>query len=164
MKIRLVWFILIFSFLVFACNDENVDDQTPEIDLSIEGAFPVNCDTLYFGETHTIRLLLQDNVELGSITALSIDIHNNFDHHSHSTEVTECNLDEEKNAVNPYVIIQSFDLPEGQSTYETSFELALPESNAGGDFDEGDYHFFISLADKEGWSVQKGLSIKILHR
>jgi hypothetical protein len=30
------------------------------------------------------------------------------------------------------------------------------------EFDPGDYHFFISLTDREGWSAQKGLNIKVL--
>ena len=36
--------------------------------------------------------------------------------------------------------------------------------SGNGLYDEGDYHFFISLTDKEGWSAQKGLSVKMLHR
>ena len=31
-------------------------------------------------------------------------------------------------------------------------------------FDEGDYHFTIRLTDKEGWSIQKGLSIKMFYQ
>jgi hypothetical protein len=124
----------------------------------------VNCDTLYFGESFDFKVLFSDNSELGSTGAFSIDIHNNFDHHSHSTEVTECNLDPIKEPVNPYLFIEDYDIPAGLSEYEVNLSIALPNGDTGGDFDDGDYHFFISLNDKEGWSTQKGLSIKIFHR
>jgi len=153
---------LIFILIVFiTCSKDEVDDEKPEIDLTGSGAFPQNCDTLYFGETFIFKVLFTDNVELGSY---SIDIHNNFDHHSHSTEVTECNLDNVKEPVNAYVSIEDYDIPEGLDAYETSLEITVPNGNSAGEFDEGDYHFFISLTDKEGWSAQKGLSVKILRR
>lgn len=153
---------LIFMLFVFStCSKDEVDDEKPEIDLTVSGAFPQNCDTLYFGETFTFKVLFTDNVELGSF---SIDIHNNFDHHSHSTEVTECNLDDVKDPVNAYVSIEDYDIPEGLNTYEMLLGITIPNSDSEGEFDEGDYHFFISLTDKEGWSIQKGLSIKILRR
>jgi len=151
--------------LIFAFNsckkDDDIDNQKPEIDLTIQDAFPVSCDTLYFGETFILKVKFTDNVQLGSY---SIDIHNNFDHHSHSTEVTECNLDPIKEPVNPFTLIQDYDIPAGQKEYETNLSITVPSSNSTGSFDEGDYHFFISLTDKSGWSAQKGLSIKILHR
>ena len=159
LKIFLGLSIVLFMFTT--CNEDDIDDEKPEIDLTISGAFPQNCDTLYFGETFTLKMLFTDNVELGSY---SIDIHNNFNHHSHSTEMTECNLDEIKDAVNAYVYIEDYNIPEGQYAYEVSEEIAIPDNDSDGEFDEGDYHFFISLVDKEGWSVQKGLSIKILRR
>ncbi|MGV8138991.1 MAG: DUF4625 domain-containing protein [Mangrovibacterium sp.] len=153
---------LIFMLFVFStCSKDEVDDEKPEIDLTVSGAFPQNCDTLYFGETFAFKALFTDNTELGSF---SIDIHNNFDHHSHTTEVTECNLDDVKDPVNAYVSIEDYDIPEGMNTYETLLGITIPDSDNNGKFDEGDYHFFISLTDKEGWSIQKGLSIKILRR
>jgi beta-glucosidase/6-phospho-beta-glucosidase/beta-galactosidase len=162
MKTLKIFLGLIFILFVFiTCSKDDVDDEKPEIDLTASDAFPVNCDTLYFGETFTFTALFTDNVELGSY---SIDIHNNFNHHSHTTEVTECNLDDIKDPVNPYVSIEDYDIPEGLDAYETSLEITIPDGDSNGEFDEGDYHFFISLVDKEGWSVQKGLSIKILKR
>lgn len=153
----------VFFFLILSSckKEEEIDKQKPEIDLSIQDAFPVNCDTIYFGESFELKVLLTDNAELGSY---SIDIHNNFDHHSHSTEVTECTLDPIKDPVNPFLFIESFDIPSGLSEYGTNLEISIPSGDSNGEYDEGDYHFFISLTDKEGWSAQKGLSIKILHR
>ena len=159
--LRIISGLLFILFVFVTCNDKEVDDQDPEIDLSISDAFPVNCDTLYFGETFTFKVLFTDNVELGSF---SIDIHNNFDHHSHTTEVTACNLDDVKEPVNPYLSIEEYDIPEGLDVYETSLEITIPDGNSKDKFDEGDYHFFISLVDKTGWSAQKGLSVKMMYR
>lgn len=127
-------------------------------------AFPKNCEVLYFGETFKIKALFSDNSELGSTNALRIDIHNNFDHHSHSMEVNECELAPKKEPINPYVLIESFDIPEGKSEYESDLEIKIPSGNESGIYDEGDYHFFISITDKEGWSSNVGYSIKMLHR
>ena len=161
MKSYKIIFIYILSFILFSSceKSEEIDKQKPEIDLNISGAFPLNCDTLYFGETFVFKILFTDNAELGSF---SIDIHHNFDHHSHSTEVSECNPDPIKSPVNPFVFIQDFSIPEGLKAYETNLSVTIPSGNSNGSFDKGDYHFFISLTDKEGWSAQKGLSIKII--
>lgn len=152
-----------FLLIIFnSCKKEDeIDNVKPVIDLSIQDAFPVNCDTLYFGESFELKVLFTDNVELGSY---SIDIHNNFDHHSHSTEVTECSLDPIKDPINPFLFIEDYNIPAGQSDYQTNMSITIPSGNEIGAYDEGDYHFFISLTDKEGWSAQKGLSIKMLHR
>lgn len=152
-----------FLLIIFnSCEKEDeIDNVKPVIVLSIQDAFPVNCDTLYFGESFELKVLFTDNVELGSY---SIDIHNNFDHHSHSTEVTECILDPIKTPINPFLFIEDYNIPAGLSDYQTNMSITIPSGNENGTYDEGDYHFFISLTDKEGWSAQKGLSIKMLHR
>lgn len=155
-------FIVLFIMLVLSIScEKDIDKEKPDIDLSMPGTFPVNCDTLYFGEAFELKLLFSDNAELGSY---SINIHNNFDHHSHSTEVTECNLDPIKDPVNPYKFIDEYDIPAGLREYKTSLSISISSGNSYETYDEGDYHFFISLTDAEGWSVQKGLSIKNLYR
>jgi hypothetical protein len=163
MKIsKFIFLPLILILGVISCDHgDNIDTEKPSVNNNFAGSFPVNCDTLYFGEEFTIKLLLKDNVELGSY---SIEIHNNFDHHSHSTEVSECELWPKKVPVNPFVFIDDFDIPPGSTDFTTSETINIPAGNGNGAFDEGDYHFFISLTDKEGWSTQKGLSIKMLKR
>ncbi|NJK94365.1 MAG: DUF4625 domain-containing protein [Bacteroidetes bacterium] len=157
--------LLLLSILLTSCEkDNNIDKEKPLIDLSLPDAFPNNCDTFYFGEPITFKALFSDNVELGSVKAFSIDIHHNFDHHSHSTEVSDCNPDPKKAPVNPFVFIQDYDIPAGLKEYETNLSVTIPAENSSGVFDEGEYHFLVSLTDKEGWSTQKGISIKILHR
>lgn len=160
-------FICLFVSMVLCCFcvacSENVDIDTekPVIDLTSQDAFPLNGDTLYFGETFTLKAHFSDNQELGSY---SVDIHNNFDHHSHSTEVDDFELDSVKTPVNPFTMIQDYNIPAKSQMYEAELEIALPQDNTSGTYDAGDYHFMISLTDHEGWSVNKGMSIKILHR
>jgi hypothetical protein len=152
----------LFFPLINSCEKEiEINKEKPIIDLSILNAFPSNCDTLYFGESFNFKVKFSDNEELGSY---SINIHDNFDHHSHSTEVTECSLGEIKNPVNPFTFIEDHNITPGTREMITDISIEIPEKNNNGLFDEGDYHFFISLTDKEGWSAQKGLSIKMLHR
>ncbi len=155
-------FILATFIFLFSCKKkEDTDNEKPVINLDFTDAFPQNCDTLYFGESFVLKMRFTDNVELGSF---SMDIHNNFDHHSHSTEVTECSLDPIKDPVNPFLFIEDYNIAAGQSEYITSLSVSIPSGNKYGAYDEGDYHLFINLTDKEGWSSQKGLSIKMLHR
>lgn len=161
---RLSIFPIIFLTIVFlsSCEkEEPIDLEKPVIDLTSSEAFPIYCDTLYFGESFEFKSFFYDNAELGSY---SIDIHHNFDHHSHSTEVTECSLSPIKEPVNPFRFIEDYAISEGVNKLETNRSIPIPSGNDTGLYDEGDYHFFISLTDKEGWSDQVGLSIKMLHR
>ncbi|MBN2775638.1 MAG: DUF4625 domain-containing protein [Prolixibacteraceae bacterium] len=159
-KYKIQFLMLVLMFFIYSCEEEG-DKENPVIDIGIENAFPQNCDTLYFGEAFTFKVLFTDNVELGSY---NIDIHNNFDHHSHSTEVTECSLDPVKEPENPFRFIQDFSIADGLREYETNLSINIPDGNSEGLFDEGDYHFLVNLVDKEGWTSQVGLSIKILRR
>ena len=159
-NVKIILILVTMLLVINSCKEDDIDKEKPVIDLSIQYAFPVNCDTLYFGESFTLRLRFTDNAALGSY---SIDIHNNFDHHSHSTEVEECNMDPVKEPVNPYVFIQDYDIPAGLSEYVTDLTITVP-SECCGLYDAGDYHFFISLTDAEGWSTQKGLSVKMVRR
>ena len=104
---------------------------------------------------------MTDNLELG---AYNFDIHNNFDQHSHSTEFEECTLDAVKTAVNPYIFIQDYTIPEASSKYTTEVSMTIPSSDGTTSYDEGDYHFQIRVTDKEGWSTLVGLNVKILNQ
>ena len=153
-----------FSFFLNGCKDDekpSIDDEKPTIDLTIANAFPTSCDTLYFNEPFSVKALLIDNVELGSF---NIDIHNNFDHHTHSTEIKQCTLDADKTAVNPYTFIQDYTIPDASSTYLTDVSMTISSSDGTDLYDEGDYHFQIRLTDKEGWSTLKGINVKLLIR
>lgn len=146
---------LILCLWLPGCSDdkEEIDEEYPEIVLTAPDAFPTQCSTLARGGVFTFKALLRDNIALGS---LSVDIHHNFDHHTHSTELEECDMDMVKTPENPFLLIRDFPIPARQREYEASFDIAVPA-----DVDPGDYHFMIRLTDKTGWQTIKGLSIKI---
>lgn len=157
---------LMLSLLVFtvhfftACSREEVDMVKPEIHFDFSGASPIACDTLFFGEVFHFRMNFSDDVELG---AFNLDIHHNFDHHSHTTEGIPCPLDPKKPPVNPWVFIQDYPIPSGLKFYEADMEWVLPSGNDAGPYDEGDYHLVVRVTDRSGWSAYKSFGIKILH-
>jgi hypothetical protein len=153
---KLIIISLLITASFSACKKDNqatIDTEYPVIDVTATTAFPKQCSTVKRGEKFTFRAQLSDNSQLGSI---SLDIHHNFDHHTHSTEVESCNMDTKKTPVKPFLMIQSYSIPTGSKSYEVQQEITVPS-----DIDPGDYHFMIRLTDKEGWQTIKGLSIKI---
>lgn len=151
---KLLSILALIGIIFYSCDKtEEVDGIYPEIDLSFDGAFPQNCDTVYRGQSFTVVAKLSDNKELGSY---SIDLHHNFDHHNHSTEIEACAMGEDQTAVNPFLYIQSFSVDAGLAEYTTNLEIDIPD-----DVDTGDYHFMIRVTDKEGWQTLKALSLKI---
>ena len=153
LKLLLGIFVLAF---ISSCSSDNaeIDTEYPVIDITGANAFPIQCSTIERGQTFTFKATFNDNVALGSY---SLDIHHNFDHHTHSTEVNNCTAEPIKKPVNPLLYINSVTIPDGQKSYEAVQEITIPT-----DIDPGDYHFMIRLTDKEGWQTIKGLSIKIL--
>lgn len=149
----------LFIGVVSSCSKEAVDNEKPVISFGFDGAAPGPCDTARLGDTLLVRVRFTDNVELGSFR---IDIHHNFDHHSHSTEAVNCRLDPKKPADNPYVFVGVYEIPPGRQSYEATVKIPLPQQNINGWLQPGDYHFFISLTDATGWSSNKGFGIKLL--
>ena len=147
---------LLSILLVSSCEKEERDTELPEIIMTGAEHFPQNCDTVYIGEAFTFSARFTDNFELGSY---SIDIHHNFDHHSHSTDAADCPMDQVKAPVNPFLFIEQFDIPSGVSEYEASQVIEVPE-----DVDTGDYHLMVRLTDKTGWQAIRGISIKLVGR
>lgn len=157
MKKQLMGICLILITIISACKKESheeIDTEYPMIDMTADNSFPKQCNIIKRGETFVFRATVSDNVELGSV---SVDIHHNFDHHTHSTEVESCDLDPVKTPENPFLLIQSYDIPDNLKTYQVEQEVTVPA-----DIDSGDYHFLIRLTDNEGWQTIKGLSIKIV--
>jgi hypothetical protein len=157
MNKKIVPYILI-GFFCGACgnDDEGRDMEKPSIEMSGSHAFPQNCTVLRKGESYTFKAIFTDNRELGNY---NIEIHNNFDHHSHSTDNTDCDPEPKKAPVNPFVYNQDFPIPEGVTYFEAQNQLAIPP-----DIDAGDYHFMIRLTDKAGWQQLKSVSLKISDR
>lgn len=154
-KIKLLFSILILASITSCSSDTaEIDTEYPVINISAADAFPVQCSTIERGQTITFKAVFNDNVALGSY---SLDIHHNFDHHTHSTEVESCEMDAVKKPVKPMLYINNYTIPDGVKNYEATAQITVPA-----DVDPGDYHFMIRLTDKEGWQTLKGLSIKIL--
>ena len=150
------WFVVLLFFITAACTGIEIDVDAPEIDMGQGNDFPQACDTVYRGENFVFHATLTDNVELG---AYSIDLHNNFDHHTHSTDAIDCALDPIKSEVDPFLFIEEYEIPAGQTMYSAAVSIDVPDS-----IDTGDYHFMLRVTDAEGWQSYKGISIKILDR
>jgi hypothetical protein len=154
---RIIGFFLLPVLLLFgliSCNKTDQDDVYPEIDMNAADAFPKDCDTLKIGESFVFRSIFTDNAELGSY---SLDIHNNFDHHTHSSSIVECPMDPVKTPVNPFVFIREFDIPAGLTEFQASDTVVIPLG-----VDPGDYHLMVRLTDREGWQAIKGISVKLV--
>lgn len=155
-KLSLLSLCLVLILMLSNCSKETtepIDTIYPEIITNTNDAFPKQCSVIKRGESFVFKALVSDNAELGS---LNLDIHHNFDHHTHSTELEECDMEAIKQPVKPFLLIKNVVIPAGQKSYQASAEIQVPA-----DVDPGDYHFMIRLTDKEGWQTIKGLSIKI---
>lgn len=153
---RFILATIMLAGLFTACSgsdDDKIDTEYPAINISAANAFPIQCSEVSRGQKFTFKATFTDNSALGSY---SLDIHHNFDHHNHSTEVNDCTPEAVKKPVKPLLYINSVTIPEGLKSYEATQEINIPT-----DIDPGDYHFLIRLTDKEGWQTIKGISIKI---
>lgn len=156
MKKQLIASGVFVAMLMTGCSKDDkreADTEYPVIDISASNTFPKQCSTITRGETFEYRVRFSDNRELG---ATSIDVHHNFDHHSHSTVFESCDMEPQKQAVKPFLLIRTYDIPAGVKTYELNQEITVPA-----DVDPGDYHFSIRVTDAAGWQTIKGLSIQI---
>jgi len=125
----------------------------PEISQEGIVANPTDCQVYERGGVIPFNYIFKDDTELGSY---NIEVHNNFDHHTHSTSSVECQMDEKKTPQNPWVYNQDFSIPEGQRTYTSRFDIPIPA-----DIDTGDYHFMVRLTDRAGWQQLHAVAIKI---
>lgn len=151
--------LLITTILFFNCSDneetsENKPDkEKPTININYEGGFPRPCDVLERGETYTIRVNVSDNIGLATY---AIDLHNNFDHHTHDDQGSKCNLEPTKTPDNPLILMENYDIKQTPKTYEISQSITIPK-----DIDTGDYHCQISVIDVTGWQSRTSVDIKI---
>lgn len=148
----------LFGILFFAScssDDTSVKDQDkPEINIAYEGGFPEPCMALVKGETYTFRAKVTDNQALA---AYSLDIHHNFDHHTHDDQQGDCELDVVKQPINPWVFMENYAIEGDVSSYEIMIELTIPQ-----DIDPGDYHCSYSVTDQTGWQSRTSVDIKIV--
>ena len=149
--------ILMISLLcaLGACSssDDEKDMQPPVITDQDITANPIDCQLYQRGETMPFHYVFTDDTELGNF---NIEIHNNFDHHTHSTSAVECALADKKSPVNPWIYNRDFTIPAAQRRYDARIDIPIPA-----DIDPGDYHFMVRLTDKAGWQQLKAVAIKI---
>lgn len=149
---------LVFSSLFIAScssdNDSVRDEERPTITINYNAGFPQACETLQRGETYTFTARATDNQALASY---SLDLHHNFDHHTHDDQGATCALSPEKEAVNPLIYMENFSLANRPTEYEIQIEVSIPE-----DIDTGDYHCSYSVTDETGWQSRTSVDIKIV--
>ena len=161
--------ITVFTLSFTACsNDDDDKDMTPPV-ISAEGitANPINCQEYHRGDVIPFHYVMTDDQELGNY---NIEIHNNFDHHSHSTvaddhdhdhEMGECDDDDEHehdhSEGKAWVYNQDYPIPAGLRQYDARVDIPIPA-----DIASGDYHFMVRLTDRAGWQQIHAVAVKIL--
>ena len=146
---------LLCAFSACSGSDDEVQKDMQQPVISDQGitANPIDCQVYHRGEVIPFHYVMTDDQELG---AYNIEVHNNFDHHTHSTTAVECPMDAQKQPQNPWVYNHDFSIPAGQSRYEARVDIEIPA-----DIDPGDYHFMIRLTDRAGWQQLHAVAIKI---
>lgn len=134
-------------------DDEPKDMSYPEISDAGITANPIDCQQYHRGDVIPFQYVFKDNMELG---AYNIEIHHNFDHHTHSTSSIECPMDAKKEAVKPWIYNHDFPIPSGKKSFTANIEIPIPA-----DIDAGDYHFMIRLTDRAGWQQLRAVTIKV---
>ncbi len=107
-----------------ACSSTDKDTAVPEIIPVGDATAPLNCQEYPRGGAIFFDYLFQDDTELG---AYNLEIHNNFDHHTHSTEAGECKQDPVKEPMNPWVLNKDYPIPAGSTSFEAKQTIPVPE-------------------------------------
>lgn len=158
MKTMKKWISLSITFIVFmACDSDDgsgKDVEKPTITVNYAQGFPQSCTELVRGKTYIFRAKVSDNEALA---AYSLDIHHNFDHHTHDDQGPQCDLDAIKQPVEPMIFMQNYSIEPQVTSYEIAIELAVPEH-----IDPGDYHCAYSVTDVTGWQSRTSIDIKII--
>lgn len=138
MKTRSILFVFglmaMSALSLFSCStDENSDVTKPVISL-IE---PAEDAELRIGSSNGVHLEmdLSDDVKLGSY---KIDIHSNFDHHSHGQTRSE-------DATVPFTFSRSYEIVNAKNHHVHHHDIVIP-ANAT----PGDYHLMIYCTDAAG--------------
>lgn len=132
----------------------NKDEQKPTISINYTEGFPQACQELVKGETYVFKAQVSDNKALA---AYSLDIHHNFDHHTHDDQGAQCDLGLVKEAINPFIFIENYSIDNAVTLYEINISVTIPN-----DIDTGDYHCAYSVTDETGWQGRTSIDIKII--
>jgi hypothetical protein len=148
---------LFLIVLISACSSDDSldkDDEKPTIGIKYNGGFPQACEILQKGETYTFKAQVTDNQALASY---SLNIHHNFDHHTHDDQGAQCDLEAIKSAIKPMMLMENHAIEDGATSYEINLSIAIPD-----DIDPGDYHCAYSVTDETGWQSRTSVDIKII--
>ena len=154
----------VFTISFTSCSSDDDKDMTyPVINTTDVQASPINGQTFKPGDVIHFMCLFTDNKELGSY---NIEIHNNFDHHTHSTASGEEEGEDDDDhdhdhehgheAENAWVYNESYAIPAGTRSYTAQHDITIPTGIA-----TGDYHFMVRLTDRAGWQQLHAVAIKI---
>lgn len=153
--------LLILPIAVFAACDKSDKDTTyPEISTQGIDACPLGCEEYHRGDVIPFNFLFTDDTELGSY---NIEIHNNFDHHTHSTSSIDCDEhedhddDEVHDVANAWVYNQDFAIPNDTRSYCARHDIEVPSNAAF-----GAYHFMIRVTDAAGWQQLHSVEIHVV--
>ena len=137
-------------------SDDSIDkdEQKPTISINYTEGFPQACQELVKGETYVFKAQVSDNKALA---AYSLDIHHNFDHHTHDDQGAQCDLGTIKEAINPFIFIENYSIDNAVTLYEINISITIPN-----DIDTGDYHCAYSVTDETGWQGRTSIDIKII--
>ncbi len=142
-----------FFISITACDSDNDDFDTDAPTLSVD--FPRPCDTVYLGEEMRFKASFADNE---AVKSYKLNMHHNFDHHTHGDHEEICHMDEIKTANKPFLKNWVVNLSEGESiTTDTSF--TIPKG-----YDEGDYHVLLYITDINGNQGWTGISVKLMSK
>ena len=144
----------LFALALVSCTETEIDEEKPTITVNYAGGFPQTCENLSRGQSYTIKAKVTDNLELASY---SIEMHHNFDHHTHDDQAGECILEEQKSPTNPFVFSTNGRIPQGSTNYELDIDLIIPDGA-----DTGDYHLALSITDVTGWQARTSVDVKIV--
>ena len=147
--------ITILTLSFNACGSDDDKDMTPPV-ISADGitANPINCQQYHPGDVIPFHYVFTDDVELGNY---NIEVHNNFDHHTHSGSAVDCEFEPKREAgPKAWVFNQNYTIPAGLQTYKARVDIQIPA-----DAETGDYHFMIRLTDRAGWQQLKTVAIKV---
>ncbi|MEE9362226.1 MAG: DUF4625 domain-containing protein [Cellulophaga sp.] len=151
-----IFFLFPILLAVSCSSDDSIvkDEVKPTISINYNEGFPQACVELVKGETYNFKAKVTDNIALASY---SLDIHHNFDHHTHDDQGAQCNFDSKKQAINPLIFMENYRIEKGLTTYEINIRQTIPD-----DIDTGDYHFQYSVTDETGWQSRTSVDVKII--
>lgn len=124
---------LALTFTFTSCDkddDDNVDTTKPVIELDE----PEDGDELLIGAGVHLECDFSDNEELGSYM---IEIHNNFDGHSHKAKTTRGD--------EPFFFKKAYDISGLRNTHVHHHDVTIPENAT-----PGNYHLVVYCTDAAG--------------